>query len=794
MESRRLQYALAVPTVAAGVTYCRRLRHHRNVDGSQRRRRVKVVGVVLILLVLAASSAIVETIHGARAGWLVALMLGTATVGVGLARTVFDAHAAPYLERPRLRALEQREIAMLLRRLPGAGEDLPLVRDIDVGLLGIHPSIPLEQNAQAGLSTQLPLYVRRDIDQDMRSWLASRLDAGGFCLLVGHAAAGKTRCAYEAVLDVFRDWRFAMPANGTEINDLVERGALPPKTVVWLDEIQNFLTVDAVSLSTVRCLLADRTRPVLLIGTIWPERFDRLTASAADDRDEARSILSLTVATASAGAVARRFEVGTFTDAERDRAGLLAKRDSRLARAMEMRDAATVPEALAAAPALAERWRQGANQYGVAVISAAVVARRAGHPEPVPDDVLQPLAAAILTSEQRAAVAADWFQNALVWACTRVKGASAPLTPVATTAGAIDGYRVSDVLVQLDFSGATASTELPERLVEVASPHACQSIGWTWYRAGKRRAAGKAFAKAADAGYADAMHGAGRASFELGDFTSAESWFRQASEAGHPRAMAALGMLLIDQEEPEEAQAWLKRGAAAGSAAAAMGLGQFLDREGKAPEAAGWFRAAAEGGNPMATLAAGFALELDGDAAGAASWYERISREELAEAANNLGFHLEDVNRLADAERWYRTGAEAGSGYAMNNLAECYSSRGQMAEAEFWYRKGAEAGNSYAMVHLGEMFQARGEAADAEHWYRLAAGSEGWYRKRVELGAGRAMANLAKLLAAQGRTVEAEEWLRTGADIGNIEAARSLGALSRSRSGPSGPEPGSDPS
>lgn len=44
----------------------------------------------------------------------------------------------------------------------------------------------------------------------------------GFMLLVGPAAAGKTRCAYEAVRPVVPDWRLVMPPSGRFLAELVE--------------------------------------------------------------------------------------------------------------------------------------------------------------------------------------------------------------------------------------------------------------------------------------------------------------------------------------------------------------------------------------------------------------------------------------------------------------------------------------------------------------------------------------------------------------------------------------------
>ncbi|MFF8373434.1 hypothetical protein ACF05W_32095 [Streptomyces lydicus] len=49
------------------------------------------------------------------------------------------------------------------------------------------------------------------------------------------------------------------------------------RTMIWLNETQNFLTgSDPLTATTARRLLADDARPVVLVGTIWSDRYDQL--------------------------------------------------------------------------------------------------------------------------------------------------------------------------------------------------------------------------------------------------------------------------------------------------------------------------------------------------------------------------------------------------------------------------------------------------------------------------------------------------------------------------------------
>ena len=88
----------------------------------------------------------------------------------------------------------------------------------------------------------LPEYVPRDIDaagSGVRAKVAAAAERGGFVLLVGGSSVGKTRCAVEAVRAVLPDWWLVHPAGPAEVAALA--AAPPPRTVVWLDELQGYL-------------------------------------------------------------------------------------------------------------------------------------------------------------------------------------------------------------------------------------------------------------------------------------------------------------------------------------------------------------------------------------------------------------------------------------------------------------------------------------------------------------------------------------------------------------------------
>jgi hypothetical protein len=111
-------------------------------------------------------------------------------------------------------------------------------------LLGIHPATSPPAGTADELDAELPTYVTRDVDAEVRDALraASRPgSAGGFLLLCGAAATGKTRCAYEAARACLSDWKLYIPRGAAEPVEQVDSGADFGRTVIWLDELHRFV-------------------------------------------------------------------------------------------------------------------------------------------------------------------------------------------------------------------------------------------------------------------------------------------------------------------------------------------------------------------------------------------------------------------------------------------------------------------------------------------------------------------------------------------------------------------------
>lgn len=329
-------------------------------------------------------------------------------------------------------------------------------------LLGVHPAVA----APGADEGTLPTYVPRDTDTEpdgVRETIRALAAESGFVLLVGGSSVGKTRCLYEAVRDLVPDWWLTQPATPGEITNLVGTVPAGAELVVWLDELQLFLGDECgLTVSTIRDLLRGPGR-VLLVGTLWPQyhsAYVTLPDRNEPDRYAAeRAIVEL----------ARVVHLEGFNAAEEQRARRLAESDPRIRAALQVHDYG-LTQAMAAAPQLIARWRD-ADPYAAAVLNAALDAARLGVWHALPAALLRAAAPGYCDDQVRAQAPNTWFEDALVYASTRVHGAATALTPVAGRGmGRTDGYRPADYLVQ--YAGQVRVEEIgPLELWDALADH-----------------------------------------------------------------------------------------------------------------------------------------------------------------------------------------------------------------------------------------------------------------------------------------------------------------------------------
>ena len=341
-----------------------------------------------------------------------------------------------------LTRLQGQRIEGMLARLAGEVRDAlarpdsgvtvagrPLAEVTDPFDLEVHRPVQAE-GAPPGLPV-LPPYVPREHDQVLGQVVAAAADGrSGIAVLVGGSSTGKTRACWEA-LALLRNrpepWRLWHPIDPSRPDAaLRELAGIGPRTVVWLNEAQFYLTPADAGLGErvaagLRALLRDPGRaPVLVLATIWPEYWDALTACTAggDDRHaQARELLAghdITVPAA-------------FTPAQMSQLARAA--DVRMVLAARSARDGQVIQFLAGAPELLARYRN-APPAAAALIDAAMDARRLGMGAGLPQAFLEAAAPGYLTDDQWDALGEDWPEQALAYTAVPCKGARGPLTRI----------------------------------------------------------------------------------------------------------------------------------------------------------------------------------------------------------------------------------------------------------------------------------------------------------------------------------------------------------------------------
>jgi len=333
-----------------------------------------------------------------------------------------------------------RRIEGMLARLAGEVRDtlvrpgrdvtvagLPLDEVTDPFVLEVHRPVQPE-DAPPGLPV-LPPYMSREHDDVLGQVVRVATEGrNGIAVLVGGSSTGKTRACWET-LRLLRGqdppWRLWHPIDPSRPDaTLRELPGIGPRTVVWLNEAQFYLDPAEAGLGErvaagLRELLRDPGRaPVVVLATVWPGFWDNLTSRpAAGDDDlhaQARELLAghdITIPAA-------------FTPAQM---GELARsKDARMVLAARSALDGEVIQFLAGAPELLARYRN-APPAAVAMISAAMDARRLGMGAGLPQAFLEAATPGYLTEAEWDELAEDWLEQILSYTAKRAKGVPGPL-------------------------------------------------------------------------------------------------------------------------------------------------------------------------------------------------------------------------------------------------------------------------------------------------------------------------------------------------------------------------------
>ncbi|WP_190012479.1 hypothetical protein, partial [Streptomyces griseomycini] len=318
--------------------------------------------------------------------------------------------------------------AVLERMRPGR----PLSEVTDPFRLEVHRAIA---STVTGLPA-LPAYVEREHDQKLAKVVAqAAAGKNRIAVLVGASSTGKTRACWEALhqlRDLAEPWRLWHPIDPTRPDAiLADLAALAPRTVVWLNEAQEYLAHDQLGekvAAGLRTLLDDdpSRAPVLVLATLWPEHWNTLTSRSEPDRHaQARELLGgheIRVPDAFTGADLAALTTGT------------AGHDPRLGEAAAHARDGQITQYLAGGLVLLDR-HQSAPPPTRALIHAAMDARRLGAGPHIPWAWLAQAAPGYLTDTEWDTASDDWLERALGYLTTPWNGIPGILTPVKATTG-----------------------------------------------------------------------------------------------------------------------------------------------------------------------------------------------------------------------------------------------------------------------------------------------------------------------------------------------------------------------
>ncbi|SHH28701.1 hypothetical protein, partial [Streptomyces sp. 3214.6] len=533
----------------------------------------------------------------------------------------------------------------------------------------------------------LPLYVRRAHDEVLRSVVDQA--AGGasrMVVLVGESSSGKTRACWEAVAELPAGWRLWHPLDPSPAQALANalQEGIAARTAIWLNELQQYVGDQAGALAGqvaagLRALLQDSMRePVLVLGTVWPEFWSRLTAPAVPGRSSGHA-QTRTLLEGKGVFVPAAFEAQELEDAR-----TVGGHDVRLADALAHTVGGRIAQHMAGAPALLERYRT-APPAARAVIGAAMDASRLGGATLVGRDFLQAAAEGYLGDDDYDALGEEWLEDALVYTQQPSKGVRGLLSRVRARpgTGGRGGWRLSDYMdhigrIERRYAAPPASFWAAAREY-LPESHVVRAVG-----------------QAAEARWRDA---------------EAAGLYQRALDLGDVKAGQELAWLWQERQRAEEARCVQEQTALAGDGEVLEELlEQMLEQE-QYQQAEQLVREAAGRGSPTAQLHLARALMLDGEAEEATRWYAEVAR---CSDPGILRAYADDLRERGDLDGARAALRSAGDRHAMGELAALATGA---AEVEEVAREAFAAGEATPLKDLAERAEAEERAADAERLY-----------------------------------------------------------------------------
>jgi hypothetical protein len=206
------------------------------------------LAVLLSLIGNMASNTVALSVGWAAVLWVIVGLMGAAAVAVAVRQHRIDQRDFPAAAVVSGVGSTEWLAGRVLFLVEGR---LPRVSEVSLLQLRVKPAI---ETRRADGADQPP-YVPRDIDEDLEWAIA----AGGLVLLHGRAAVGKSRAAAEALRRLRPEQSMVVPVAGRALRELVKSGYDLGDAVVWLDDLEQFLTPKAwISLCCNNCAQQSR--------------------------------------------------------------------------------------------------------------------------------------------------------------------------------------------------------------------------------------------------------------------------------------------------------------------------------------------------------------------------------------------------------------------------------------------------------------------------------------------------------------------------------------------------------
>ncbi|MGM0364809.1 hypothetical protein ACNFRX_33025, partial [Streptomyces griseoaurantiacus] len=641
------------------------------------------------------------------------------------------------------------DVAMLRSRLQARGvalrEDPPprgqaashrvsVVADLepaDALRFEVHPAF--KADARSGAHCVLPPYIDRpaSIDVELRRQVAGAANGSQLVMVVGGSSTGKTRSCWEAVRAELPDWRIVhplVPERPAALLSVLQEGVLEPRTVLWLNDANLYLMVKnyaAQVAASLQALLTDPQRgPVLVLGTIWPDFWDKLTESTYEDDAVA---LGMGAAHQLADLAVTVEMPATFTSPDLARAAAVVASDPRLQLARSRAVSGRITQFLAGAPYLWRRYEQSAGAAR-AILHAAMDARRLGHGPLLMEAFLRTAAEGYIDEATWHTLDEDWFTSHLTQLIRPHRQLPGPLTRYRPRPDQPPApgplYQLADILHER--SRATREKERPaSSLWAAAAAHSRTDTDLRELAQAARRLGAvdgeQLYLKAAECGDVTGLQWFTRRLMALGRFERAEELIDD----------YRLDSLLLGELAASVGDAGRFRDAArlarrayenSGDRNGARSLAHHLSARGMRRPAEQVYSWLAETGDAVAAQWLTTHYEARGDGAAA----DRIARTVLTQygdpaAALALAQLRADAGRLDDADRLCRLAAEHGHAGILVTYARERSDHRDHAAALCFYRAAATVKHPKALEWMSWACEGQGDHQRAEDFAHAAA-------------------------------------------------------------------------